>query len=123
MVYIPTIDFADYDESDDTEMVRLAGEVSSALTQSGFMKIRNLGISDDEMTRAFELSRWFFSRSEVDKAKSAYTSAAKNFGFQGLGIEHLDPARPADIKETFTMRDLKRHDPGDSRWPSVEISR
>ncbi len=35
MVFIPTIDFADYDESDDAVMQRLSDEVSHALTRRG----------------------------------------------------------------------------------------
>lgn len=121
MAFIPTIDFSGYDENDDSRMADLAAEVADALTGSGFMKIRNLGIAQDEIDHAFELSRWFFSEPEDVKLASRYTSADENFGYQGLGIEHLDPAKPADLKQTFTMRDLRRHDPLDPRWPSPEF--
>ena len=118
MVYIPTIDFRDYDEANETVMSQLAGEVTEALTTCGFMKIRNLGIAAGHIDRAFECSRWFFSRDSAEKMHSRYTSAAENFGYQGLCVEYLDPSKPADLKETFTMRDLKRHDPDDPRWPT-----
>lgn len=119
MVLIPTIDFASYDPDDDQEMLRLADEVSEALTHSGFMKIRNLGIPQSQVEDAFERSKWFFTRPLDDKLRSAYVSAKENFGFQSLGVEHLDPSMPSDIKETFTMRDLLRHDPADERWPTA----
>jgi isopenicillin N synthase-like dioxygenase len=119
MVYIPTIDFEGYDDSDSEVISRLAGEVGEALTQSGFMKIKNLGITEFQISRAFELSHWFFTQPETKKAQSAYVSAAENFGFQGVGVEHLDPGKPADLKETFTMRDALHHDPDDVRWPSL----
>ena len=118
---IPTIDFSTYDESDDIAMGRLAAEVTAALTTSGFMKIINLGIPQAQVDAAFEKSRWFFTRPETDKAASAYTSAAENFGYQGLAVEHLDPSQPADLKQTFTMRDLLHHDPADPRWPGIEF--
>lgn len=117
MVYIPTIDFAVYDESDTQVMTQLAESVSQALSTSGFMKITNLGISDEDIRNAFAKSAWFFSLPEEEKARCAYTSAAENFGYQGLGVEHLDPSKPADLKQTFTMRDLLSHDPDDARWP------
>ncbi len=117
MVYIPTIDFADYDEANDAAMARLAAAVTDALTNSGFMKITNLGIPASMIEEVFGACADFFHASAEKKAVSAYTSAAENFGFQGMGLEHLDPAQPADIKETFTMRDLRRHDPNDERWP------
>ncbi|MFT7221883.1 MAG: isopenicillin N synthase-like dioxygenase [Candidatus Azotimanducaceae bacterium] len=118
MVDIPTIDFAIFNESDPEAMRLLASSVSDALTGSGFMKIRNLGVSQASINKAFELSRRFFEQSEAQKAGSAYTSAEENFGYQSLGVEHLDPSQPADLKQTFTMRDLLKHDPKDGRWPS-----
>lgn len=119
MVFIPTIDFASYDEGNPGSITELAKQVSDALSTSGFMKIRHLGISDEDIASAFAMSAWFFGRSEEEKANSAYTSAEENFGYQGLGVEHLDPSKPADLKQTFTMRDLLRHDPEDPRWPSA----
>lgn len=119
MIAIPTINFERYDESSDAAMNLLATQVSEALSQSGFMQITNLGITQTMIDEIFDLSKWFFSRSDDEKAVSAYTDAAENFGYQGLGIEHLDPSQPADIKQTFTMRDLQRHDPNDRRWPSA----
>jgi len=117
MVEIPLIDFGSYDAGDSQAMAALAVEVDRACRHSGFMKIRNLGIADELIDQMFALSEQFFSADVATKVKSAYRSAAENFGYQGVGLEHLDPTRPADIKETFTMRDLRRHDPADERWP------
>ncbi|MFT7218715.1 MAG: isopenicillin N synthase-like dioxygenase [Candidatus Azotimanducaceae bacterium] len=121
MVYIPTIDFGHYDDTDVKTMSVLADQVEAALTQSGFMKIKSLGISQSEIDRAFDLSRWFFTQASNDKSRSAYGDAAENFGYQNVGVEHLDPSKPADLKETFTMRDVLNHDPADARWPSPEF--
>lgn len=115
--FIPAIDFAGYDEGNDVALAQLAAEVYEALTTTGFMKIHNLGISNHQVETAFELSRQFFEQPAEEKAKSAYASSEENFGYQGFGIEHLDPGKPADLKETFTLRDLLHHDPADPRWP------
>ena len=74
-VFIPTIDFKRYDEQDDVALDDLAEQVSSALTHSGFMKIKNLGITQVQIDHTFEQSKWFFSRSEEEKSTSAYVSA------------------------------------------------
>ena len=100
-VFIPTIDFSAYDEQDEASLEDLGKLVSDALIRSGFMKIVNLGICQAQIDRTFELSRWFFARTEKEKSASAYLSAEENFGYQSLGIEHLDPARPADLKQTL----------------------
>lgn len=120
-IFIPTIDFKAYDEQDDAALDDLASQVSDALTHSGFMKIINLGITQVQIDDTFELSKWFFSRSEEEKSTSAYVSANENFGYQSLGVEHLDPDKPADLKQTFTLRDLLRHDKEDPRWPTPEF--
>ncbi|MFP6801626.1 MAG: 2OG-Fe(II) oxygenase family protein [Pseudomonadales bacterium] len=120
-VFIPTIDFEAYDEQDDAALDDLASQVSDALTRSGFMKVMNLGITSVQIDHTFALSKWFFSLSEEEKSTSAYVSAEENFGYQSLGVEHLDPSKPADLKQTFTLRDLLRHDKEDPRWPTPEF--
>jgi len=120
-VFIPTIDFEAYDEQDDAALDDLASQVSDALTRSGFMKVMNLGITSVQIDHTFALSKWFFSLSEEEKSTSAYVSAEENFGYQSLGLERLDPSKPADLKQTFTLRDLLRHDKQDPRWPTPEF--
>ena len=120
-VFIPTIDFKAYDEQDDAALDDLASEVSDALTRSGFMKVMNLGITSVQIDHTFALSKWFFSLSEEEKSTSAYVSSEENFGYQSLGLERLDPSKPADLKQTFTLRDLLRHDKQDPRWPTPEF--
>ena len=120
-IFIPTIDFQLYDEKDDAALEGLASQVSEALTRSGFMKVMNLGITSAQIDDIFARSKWFFSLSEEEKSTSAYVSAQENFGYQSLALEHLDPSKPADLKQTFTLRDLLRHDKDDPRWPSARI--
>jgi isopenicillin N synthase-like dioxygenase len=85
------------------------------------MKITNLGITAAQIDDTFALSKWFFALSEEEKSTSAYGSAEENFGYQALCAEHLDPSKPADLKQTFTLRDLLRHDREDPRWPAPEF--
>lgn len=121
MLVIPTIDFQDYDEADPRALEALADSVKGALTAIGFMRIRNLGIEQEQVQKMFGVAEWFFSQDLSEKQRSSYAAAGENFGFQEVGIEHLDPNQPADIKETFTMRDLLKHDPADPRWPNQEF--
>lgn len=114
---IPTIDFVGCLSGDEEAIASIAAQVAQALESSGFMKVKNVGLAQEDIDGMFELSEKFFSASSEIKTKSAYNSAGENFGYQRVGIEHLDPSQPFDIKETFTMRDLLRHDPLDPRWP------
>ena len=120
-MHVPIVDFGAYDEANPETLAILGDEVSTALTEIGFMSVCNLGIEQDMLDQVFAASRRFFSSDADTKMKSAYVSASENFGYQGLCKEHLDPTKPADLKETFTMRNLLHHAPDDERWPSHEF--
>jgi len=110
---IPVIDFAG--GSNPSE------KVDKSLREEGFMQVKNIGVDPVLLEQVFELSRDFFEGSKSVKRRCAYLSANENFGYQGMLQEHLDPNAPADIKETFTMRNIINACPEDSRWPNVEF--
>ena len=118
---LPVIDFIHYDETNPETIKAIASEIEHALTTLGFMSISNLDVTREQLAEIFSLSESFFAGDDATKRKSIYKSAEENFGYQGLGVEYLDPTKPSDVKETFTMRDLLRHDPSDERWPSDEF--
>ena len=118
---VPAIDFSSYNEDQQDSLLAIGNKLDSALSEIGFMSISNLGISVDLRKQVFAASREFFRSDESLKSACAYVSAAENFGYQGLCEEHLDPGKPADIKETFTMRNLLQHPGDDKRWPSPEF--
>ena len=118
---VPVIDFASYDEERPDTLVRLGEQVGRALTDIGFMSVTNLGIRPELLRDVFSASRGFFAADTDHKLRSGYVSASENFGYQGLCQEHLDPQNPADLKETFTMRNVLNHSLEDDRWPSPEF--
>ena len=87
------------------------------------MSVTNLGIDPQLLDDVFSASRHFFASDLQKKLECAYLSAIENFGYQGLCTEHLDPTRPADLKETFTMRNVLNDALDDGRWPSAEFRR
>ncbi|MEM7691734.1 MAG: 2OG-Fe(II) oxygenase family protein [Pseudomonadota bacterium] len=96
----------------------IASEIDQALSKIGFMALRNLGLTQSSVDAIFAVAQSFFNGPLVDKKRCAYGSADENFGYQGVGQESLDPTKPADLKETFTMRDLDGGHVADDRWPS-----
>lgn len=65
-MYTPTIGFSDYNEQNDASPDNLLNLLAEALTESGFLKIVNLGIAQAQIDCAFELSRWFFAHPEEE---------------------------------------------------------
>jgi len=120
-VKVPVIDFNQYGTGDPTIQAALTDEVDSALSKIGFMSLTNLGIDAELLRRVFAASQAFFHGDLATKSAYAYRSASENFGYQGLCEEHLDPLQPADLKETFTMRNVVHYSLDDSRWPSLEF--
>ena len=118
---VPVIDFSAYDEARPETLTHLGEQVGRALTDIGFMSITNLGIRPQMLDDVFSASRNFFASDIEDKLRSGYISASENFGYPGLCQEHLDPQKPADLKETFTMRNVLNHSPADDRWPSKKF--
>ena len=96
-----------------------AQAIHDSLSGLGFMQISDIGIEPALLAKVFTMSREFFCGDKAVKARCRYQSAQENFGYQGLFEENLDPAAPADIKETFTMRNILAACPADRRWPSV----
>lgn len=120
-MHVPVIDFSQYDPDQSATLGTLGDEVDTALSQIGFMSVTNLGIDPQLLNDVFAASRVFFGSDLSQKMQCAYVSASENFGYQGMCEEHLDPTKPADLKETFTMRNVVNHSLDDSRWPSLEF--
>lgn len=118
---VPVIDFSGYAPRERRSQTELARALDEALTDLGFFRAMNLGLDLRLVDTVFAASGAFFRQEEAAKRRSEYRSATENFGYQGLAEENLDPSAPADLKETFTMRNLVNKPPDDDRWPSDEF--
>lgn len=110
------VPFIDCDTQQRDEAL-IAAEIDDALSDVGFMALGNVGVAQGMVEQMFATAREFFHRDEAIKRRSAYGSAAENFGYQAVGEETLDPEKPADLKETFTMRNLLQAPVAARRWP------
>ena len=110
---LPLIDFAADPDP--------AAAVHQSLSDVGFMQVKNIGLDQTLLADVFAASAAFFAAAPDFKARSRYISAAENFGYQGLCEENLDPEQAADVKETFTMRNITAKPPALDRWPSADF--
>lgn len=95
--------------------------IDAGLSAFGFLQLSNIGIDRNDLDEVFRASEAFFHGSPEMKRQCGYRSAAENFGYQGLLEENLDPNAPADLKETFTMRNIVRNPLPLERWPSAQF--
>jgi isopenicillin N synthase-like dioxygenase len=110
---LPLVDFAHTADP--------GASIDAGLADYGFLRLANIGIEPDELDEVFATSAAFFRSDAAFKRQFLYRSAVENFGYQGLLEENLDPTAPADLKETFTMRNILRSPLGDERWPSPQF--
>ena len=117
----PIVSFEGFQSGDRLKILDTVSNVDRALSDCGFMASSDLGFSEELIAKVFEASETFFLSDTKNKMRSDYLSAEENFGYQAFASEHLDPASPADLKETFTMRNILNATIEENRWPSVEF--
>jgi isopenicillin N synthase-like dioxygenase len=115
---IPIIDMGPYLEGTEAGRQKVAQEIYQAAHEVGFTYLKNFGMSDDMLESAFAISHSLFSSDE--KLKVPY-NVDYNHGYGKMQGEALDPSKPADLKETFTTRDLIRLPSGPELWPNPQF--
>ncbi len=118
---IPNIDFSRYRQQQPSSWLDLGQQVPQALTTDGFMTVTGIDVSDDLRNRMFQLCKTFFAQPLATKKRWGYSSAAENFGYQGVAEEYLAPGTTADLKEAFTMSNVHHMQHHHNRWPSEQF--
>ena len=108
MATISVIDFADFglkvtndDEISDITLKTLGTEVKSVLSTFGFCYLKDHGVDEKLVIDFMRVSRECFEQPVEVKRQFAMHADLKA-GWVGFGHETLNPARPADLKESFT---------------------
>lgn len=109
---VEIIDFAPFWSGDRQSIAR---QIDRACREMGFFYLKNCGVPSELLAQQFEQSRQFFALPQTTKQQLAWTTAASNRGYGGLGREQLDPDRPSDHKETFNIRRESIEQP--NQWP------
>ncbi|APZ42968.1 isopenicillin N synthase family dioxygenase [Acidihalobacter ferrooxydans] len=107
----------------------LAGETRTATVQAireaaeqvGFFAVSHTGVHAVVVEGAFAAARHFFDLPAAYKEQWRYRDTALNHGWVSTGQESLDPTRPADRKESFTMRNVVHTSARDELWPDVPL--
>ncbi|MEM7790327.1 MAG: 2OG-Fe(II) oxygenase family protein [Verrucomicrobiota bacterium] len=115
---IPVIDMGPFLEGSEAGRKQVADEIYNAAHNVGFTYLTNFGMSPDMLEAAFTIAHSLFNSDE--KFKVPY-DPENNHGYTGMKGEALDPSKPADLKETFTCRDLSRRPSGPEYWPNPQF--
>ncbi len=97
---IPLVDFAGFASDDAAARTATAAALRAALEAYGFLYLRNHGVPTAVLDDLFAQSRAFFSLPPGVK-EQARPKPGSTRGWEGVGAQALDVARPGDLKETF----------------------
>lgn len=99
---IPVVDLSSFlDRSDRTRVVR---EIRWALSNAGFLYVRNHGIDPALIDQTFAAARWFFDLPEARKmALHVSRSGHALRGYTEIFGENTDPENTRDLKECLDI--------------------
>ena len=100
---IPIIDMNPFLDGTQEGRQLVAQEIYRAAHEVGFLYLKNFGMSEDLLEAAFKVAHSLFTSDE--KLKVPF-NVEFNHGYGKMQGEALDPSKPADLKETFTSRNL-----------------
>lgn len=103
METIPIVDFSDFLKGNTTDQERVSKELIEVVKKFGFVYLRNYGISKNLVEKLFALTKEFFDQS-IDKKLAVKKSHTTFCGYDALLAEKLTNERPADLKESFMIK-------------------
>ena len=99
---IPIIDFDVFLKGDSSSKLSVSKDLVSAVKTFGFVYLKTLTMSKQQIDEMFELSRLFF-QSSLPLKHSVAKSHETFCGYDAVELEKLSKERPADYKESFMI--------------------
>ena len=122
---IPVIDFSGFLKGKEKDSYFVAQQIREAAEGVGFFYIRNHGISEDVINRAYQAAKSFFS--QPSSFKQNLKINASHHGFLSVGEARMEESEKMDLKESFVWGlDLPDEHPsvtsenpflGRNQWP------
>lgn len=90
------IDFSLFTDGNPAQRIETAMQVSDAFQSSGFLYLKNHGISLEQIKTVFALSAKFFDRPQSQKDELAWTTPRSNRGYVAAGREKVSQSNDPD---------------------------
>lgn len=104
---IPVVSLTDFTAGDDAQRARFVRAFGDALSEFGFVSVRDHGIAPERIRAAYRSIGEFFALPPAEKKRSVIDGSGGNRGYVAFGAEHAKDRRVGDLKEFFHVgRDL-----------------
>ena len=91
-------------EEPTAEQVAVAAEINAVCAGSGFLYLKNFGVSEAIVAEAFDQCKRLFALGDDAKVRIKPYAPETNTGFSKFASEALNTRRPPDLKEAFNVR-------------------
>jgi isopenicillin N synthase-like dioxygenase len=110
---VPQLDIRRFDQGSPADRTAFIAELGEALRSFGFVGIREHGLDDELVARAYEVLKQFFALPTEAKLRYHIPGGGGARGYTSFGVETAKDATVADLKEFWHVgREL----PADSEW-------
>ncbi len=99
---IPVVDLRDW-ASGGAARQGFVKTVGDALSDTGFFAVRNHGVTDELMQRAYDVAKAFFHLPAETKVRYHHHEKKGQRGFTGFGREHAKDSTAPDLKEFWQV--------------------
>ncbi len=110
---IPIVDFNDFLHGTIDDRERVSKELIEVVKKFGFVYLRNYGIQKDLVSKLFIMMKEFFDQS-IEKKLAVKKSHETFCGYDALLEEKLTNQRPADLKESYMIK--QKGTPWPNEW-------
>ncbi len=121
---VPQLDIRRFDQSSAADRTTFIADLGDALRSFGFVGIREHGIDDDLIARAYPVLKSFFALPTATKMKYHIPGGGGARGYTAFGVETAKDYHVADLKEFWHVgRTLASGSPwagtlSDNLWPT-----
>ncbi|XP_077373237.1 uncharacterized protein LOC144016241 [Festucalex cinctus] len=122
---IPVVDFSvaslgTVEDISKVDLHLLGKDLKVALTEVGFVFLKNTGITQEEVDDVMNAAKRFFLQPDHLKQPFSIKAFPKspNHGWVALEAERINLQKPGDLKETFNLTSLHP----DIKWPTSEVA-
>ena len=118
---IPVVDLKQFTAGDHLQKVQFVTELGRAFEQTGFVSVKNHGVSEELINRYYSCIQQFFALPESAKRQYEIPELAGQRGYTSFGREHAKGSDAPDLKEFWQMGQITAGYDGETYPENVSV--